>query len=99
LKAVYEGLRAVATSLRCLRIVASYLRVIYEKNIPWTIIRQFLTCPKMTSPLTDQYGFLQVMTSYLRIPASYIRMLAIDYDLAIRMTRKKNQCMLSGYKG
>ena len=34
------------TDLRYLRIVTSYLRVIYEKCNPWTIARKFLTCQK-----------------------------------------------------
>ena len=34
--------------------------------------------------LKDPYVCLQVVTSYSRIPASYLRMLAIDYELAIR---------------
>ena len=93
MRAVYGRLRVVATSLRYLRIVTCYLRVIYGKIIPWTIVPKCLTCQKVASPFTDTYGCLQVMTSYLRIPAIYVRMLAIDYELAIRMTRKKNQCM------
>jgi hypothetical protein len=52
-----------------------------------TYVKFFLTCQKVASPFTDPYGCLQVMTSYLRIPAIYVRMLAIDYELAIRMTR------------
>ena len=36
------------------------------------------------SPFMDPYECLRVVPSYLRIPASYLRMLAIDYELAIR---------------
>jgi len=89
LRAVYAGLRVVATSLRYLRIVTSYLR----KNHSVENRKKILTCQTIASPFTDPYGCLQVMTSYLRIPASYVRMLVIDYELAIRMTRKTNQCM------
>ena len=32
----------------------------------------------------DRYGCLRVVTSYIRISESYLRMLVIDYDLEIR---------------
>ena len=63
-----------------IRIITSY----YGKINPWTLVRRFLTCQKFASPFTDVYELLRVVTSYLRIPASYLRMLAIDYELAIR---------------
>jgi hypothetical protein len=71
----------------CYKLFTSYLR----KNHSVENRKKILTCQKIASPFTDPYGCLQVMTSYLRIPASYVRMLVIDYELAIRMTRKKKQ--------
>ena len=43
LPAVYGWLRVVASGL----IVTSYLRVIYGKINPWTLMRRFMTCQKI----------------------------------------------------
>ena len=74
----------VPNRLRYLRIATYYFRMIYGKINPWVIVRIFLTCKKIASASTDRYGCLRVVTSYIRISESYLRMLAIDYDLEIR---------------
>jgi len=85
LRVIYGFLRAVYALLRA---VLRLLRVIYEpltdKINPWTIVRRFLTCQKFASIFTDPCECRRVVPSYLRIPASYLRMLASDYELAIR---------------
>ena len=77
LRIIRSSLRIVANSLRYLRIAAYYFRMIYWKINLWAIVRIFLTCQKFASASTDHYGCLRIVTSYLR-------MLAIDYDLGIR---------------
>ena len=72
-----SSLCVVATGLRML---TSYLRVIYGKNQSVDNRKKFLTCQKFASLFTDPYECLRVVTRYLRMPASYLRMLAIDYD-------------------
>ena len=47
LRIIRSCLRIVANSLRYLRIVTYYYRMIYEKINPWAIVRIFLTCQKI----------------------------------------------------
>ena len=79
LRAVYGWFRIVA---RGFTLVTSHLWVIYGKINPLrTLVRRFLDLSKhlFSRILTS----LRVVPSYLWIPASYLRMPAIDYELAI----------------
>ena len=55
-----------------LRIFTGYLRVIYRKINLWALVRRFLTCQKI------------YLCELLQVATSYFRMLANDYELAIR---------------
>jgi len=63
-----------------------YLRVIYGKINPMTghSREDFWPVKKFVSPFTDPYECPRVVPSNLQIPASYLRMLTIDYELVIR---------------
>jgi len=75
-------------------IVTIYLRVIYGNINPWTLVRRFLTCQKFACIFTDPCEYLRVVPSYLRISVSYLRMLACDYELAIRNDSKEKSVQL-----
>ena len=81
LRAIYGWLRVVTSGLR---ILTDCYESFTDKINPWTIVRRFLTCQKNCLCFTDPYECLRIVTRYLRIPASYLRMLTIDYELAIR---------------
>ena len=72
--AAYDRLRMVTSYLRQNKSVDNRKKIFYmSKNLP-----------PLSRILTSVYELLQIVMSYLPIPASYLRMLAIDYELAIR---------------
>lgn len=62
------------------------LRAAYGKLNPWIIVRRFLSkhLPLFSRIRKSVCDMLRVVMNYLQIPASYLRLLAVDYELAIR---------------
>ena len=84
---VKEVLHVVASGVRYLRIVTSYLRIFMENQSVDNRKKIFDMSPNLrllSRILKSVCDLLRVVTTSLRIPASYLRMLAIDYELAIR---------------
>ena len=67
-----------------LRIVTSYLREKKSVDNREKIFDMSNNLLLFSRILTSVYELSRIVTSFLRIPASYLRMLAIDYELAIR---------------
>ena len=96
LRIIRSTLRIVANSLRYLRIVTYYFRMIYGKSNQWAIVRIFLTCQNnclcfhgssWMSPSCDElYADLRVIYGCLRLTCDSVR------------NRKKNPCMWTRYK-
>ena len=68
----------------CYELFTSYLRTNQSVDTRKKIFDMSKNLPLLSRILKSAYEFWRVVTSYLRIPASYLRMLAIDYELAIR---------------
>ena len=80
LRAVYRWLHVVASGLRYLRIVTSYLR----KINPWKIVRRFLTCQKICLSFHGSVTVSASCDELFTDISELLWMLGIDYELAIR---------------
>ena len=65
-------------------IVTSYLRKNNSVDNRKKIFDLSKNLHLLSRILTSVYELLRIVTIYLRMPASYLRMFAIDYELAIR---------------